>query len=177
MGWDRLTPQALGLNPASGWLETLLWALCGLVVMLAYSPLADRLATRLMKRPPTLGVFRPLQRSWAHLALGLLVAWLLGAGIEEIALRGVLLQWVAGLTTGAPGLAAGLLAAALVAAALHLYQGPRAALIIGQLSWLFGLVFVLSGRNLWAAILCHGLYDTVAFVRFATGRSRYSRDG
>ena len=37
-----------------------------------------------------------------------------------------------------------------------------------------GILFVASGRNLWAVILCHGLYDTIAFIRFANRQSRYS---
>jgi len=37
------------------------------------------------------------------------------------------------------------------------------------------LLFVISGHNLWTVILCHGLYDTIAFIRFATGKSRYSK--
>ena len=42
------------------------------------------------------------------------------------------------------------------------------------LSALLGVLMVVSGHNLWAVILCHGLYDTVAFIRYATGRSRYA---
>jgi membrane protease YdiL (CAAX protease family) len=60
------------------------------------------------------------------------------------------------------------------ACVIHLYQGPRAAFIVTQLSVLFGLLFVLSGHNLWAVILCHGSYDTVAFIRFVNKTSRYS---
>ena len=64
--------------------------------------------------------------------------------------------------------------AALGAGLIHLYQGPRAALIITQLSVLFGVLFVVSGYNLWAVMLCHGLYDTIAFIRFAHKKSKYS---
>jgi hypothetical protein len=46
--------------------------------------------------------------------------------------------------------------------------------IITQLSSLFGLLMVVSGYNLWAVIIGHCLYDTVAFIRFANGKSRYS---
>jgi membrane protease YdiL (CAAX protease family) len=66
------------------------------------------------------------------------------------------------------------LVAAACAAVGHLYQGRRAAVVILQLSTLLGVLMVVSGHNLWAVILCHGLYDTVAFVRYATGRSRYA---
>jgi len=57
---------------------------------------------------------------------------------------------------------------------MHAYQGPRAMVVITQLSILFGVLFVVSGYNLWAVILCHGLYDTIAFIRFANKKSKYS---
>ena len=64
--------------------------------------------------------------------------------------------------------------AALGAGVVHFYQGPRAVVIITQLSVLFGVLFVLSGYNLWSVMLCHGLYDTVTFIRFAARKSKYS---
>jgi hypothetical protein len=79
-------------------------------------------------------------------------------------------------TLGAPTAAAvAIVVAALGAGVIHLYQGLRAAIIITQLSVLFGLLFVLSGYDLWTVMLCHGLYDTVAFIRFAMRRSKYSK--
>jgi hypothetical protein len=78
----------------------------------------------------------------------------------------------------APGrLAAGIAAcmAAAGATLIHFYQGPRSMLIIAQLSILFGVLFTVSEYNLWVVSLCHGLYDTIAFVRFATKTSRYSK--
>ena len=48
-------------------------------------------------------------------------------------------------------------------------------MIITQLSVLFGVLFVASGYNLWTVILAHGFYDTIAFVRFASGKSRYAK--
>jgi len=55
------------------------------------------------------------------------------------------------------------------------YLGPRAMVIVTQLSALFGVLFVVSGHDLWTVILCHGLYDPVAVVRFAGKKSKYSR--
>ena len=56
----------------------------------------------------------------------------------------------------------------------HFYQCPRGMLIIAQLSFLFGVLFVISGYNLWCVMICHGLYDPVTFVRFASKKSKYS---
>ncbi len=64
---------------------------------------------------------------------------------------------------------------AVAAGLLHLYQGRRAVIIVTQLSVLFGLLFYVTGYNLWAVVSCHGLYDTIAFIRFGLKKSKYSK--
>jgi len=171
--------EKLGLGAPASPLSTIGWALSWLALMLAYSPVADRLATRLVRRPPTLGVFRALQASRRNLLIGILLAWVLGGFLEELILRGIILQSVEALLStwlAQPlGAIVGICCAAAAASVLHLYQGLRAAIIVIQLSVLFGLLFVISGHNLWAVIGCHGLYDTIAFIRFANKNSKYSR--
>jgi membrane protease YdiL (CAAX protease family) len=151
------------------------WAL----LMLALTPVADAIASRWIAKPPTLDVFRQLQQSRMKLAIGIVIAWLLGAFLEELVFRGVVQQWLeqnlaASLPSPAAATAIAIVIAAIGAGVLHLYQGLRAAVIITQLSMLFGVLFALSGNNLWSVFLCHGLYDTVAFIRFANKQSRYS---
>ena len=140
--------------------------------------LADRLAGRWFASPPNLAAFRGLQHSRAKLAAGIAAAWLLGGLLEELVARGIVLQSVEAGLTGWLGTPAAAVVAICVAAAgaglVHSYQGPRAVVITAQLSVLLGILFVASGRNLWAVILCHGLYDTIAFIRFANRQSRYS---
>jgi len=176
-----LSAHSLGLSHPSSWLWSITLAIAWLLLMLAYSPLADKVATQLVAAPPTLNAFRPLQQSKAKLVLGIIVAWILGGFIEEIFLRGIALQSVRNLLApkmpSALATAIAICAAAALAAVLHLYQGLRAAVIITQLSVLFGLLFVVNGSNLWAVIFCHGLYDTIAFIRFATGKSKYAKPG
>jgi membrane protease YdiL (CAAX protease family) len=168
--------RALGLGTPASLLQTGAFALGGLAVLLAASPVADRIASTFLKAPPNLRAFRAIQASPGRLVLGIAVAWALGGFLEELVFRGVILQAVETALHGGPvSSAVAVLAAALGAGVIHLYQGPRAAAIITQLSVLFGVVFVMSGHNLWAVILCHGLYDTVAFVRFARGKSKYSK--
>lgn len=169
----------LGLTGGEmSWPWTFAYAVVWLALMLAYSPIADRIATRFVAKPPTLGAFKAIQESRAKLIAGIVVAWILGGFLEELVFRGIVLKsvellawnWVAGPT----GIVIAICAAAAGAGVIHLYQGPRAAIIITQLSILFGVLFVVSGYNLWAVMLCHGLYDTIAFIRFATRKSKYS---
>lgn len=170
----------LALAVPADWLGTGLAALAGLAAALAWSPAADAIASRLVARRPTLTAFRAIQRSWVHLAAGIVFAWIAGAALEELLLRGVVLQAVSRAASDRmlPPVAAdglGITVAAGAGLVLHLYQGWHGAIIVAQISVVFGLVFVLSGHSLWAVGLCHGLYDTVAFVRFAMGWSKYSK--
>jgi membrane protease YdiL (CAAX protease family) len=101
-----------------------------------------------------------------------------GGVIEEVIFRGLVLRMVEGVLVASLTSPIATLIAIGVAAfgttLFHFYQGPRAMLIISQLSILFGVLFVISGYNLWTVMICHGLYDTVAFVRFASKKSKYS---
>ncbi len=171
-------PADVGLNAPGSWWKTLLFAAVWTGLMWAYSPVADSVASRWVKTPPTLDAFRPLQESTSKLIAGIALAWLLGGFLEELVFRGVVVNSLTILLTPsigeAPAAFLGIFVAAAGAALVHYYQGPRAMLIIAQLSVLFGLAFVLAGYNLWAAILCHGFYDTIAFIRFALKKSNYS---
>jgi membrane protease YdiL (CAAX protease family) len=177
LAYGQVTLSEIGLGSHS-WLPTIGFALVWLGLMLAYSPLADRLASRWFHKPPTLGTFRAIQESTAKLIAGIVVAWMLGGFLEELVFRGIVLRSVASLMSAWPAapiaIAIAVCVAALGAGLMHLYQGPRATVIVTQLSVLFGILFVVSGYNLWAVILCHGMYDTVAFIRFASGKSKYS---
>jgi len=171
--------QALGLGSSASWLWTSAFAAAWLALMLAYSPFADWLATRYAAKPPTLDAFRMLQESTGKLVAGVAAAWVLGGFLEELTFRGIVLQSVEGLASrrlaGSMAIGIAVCVAAAGAGLIHLYQGLRAAIIVTQLSVLFGVLFVVSGYDLWAVVLCHGLYDTIAFVRFANKKSKYSK--
>jgi membrane protease YdiL (CAAX protease family) len=173
-----ITASAIGLGTDISWLSTLALALGGLAAMILYSPLADRLASMWFSQPPTLERFRVVQQSRLNLILGIAVAWLLGGILEELVARGIVLNafaaWLSPHLGGPVAAGIAICIAAAGAGLAHLYQGPRAVLIIMQLSVLFGILFVISGYNLWTVMLCHGLFDTIALVKFASGRSRYA---
>lgn len=172
------TLAALGLGAPDSWPMTFVWAAGWCALMLAYSPAADWIASRIFAKPPTLSAFRAIQQGLPQLLAGIAAAWILGGVLEEFAFRGVVLRGAEALIGqwAPPAFATALavLIAALGAGLVHYYQGARAMVIITQLSVLFGVLFVLTGYNLWAVMLCHGFYDTVAFIRFALKKSKYS---
>lgn len=171
-------PAAFGLNRPHSWLLTVVGAAAWVLLMIAYSPLADALARRRFPEPPNLTAFDGIRRSRSMLVAGIAVAWLLGGFLEELTFRGVVLPvldtWLTPLLPRPVATAAAVVGAAAGAAVIHLYQGRRAVLVVGQLSVLFGTLMVISGHNLWTVMICHGLYDTVAFIRYARGTSRYA---
>jgi len=176
--FGEVTAMDLGLGRTNSWLPAMGLALVWLGLMILYTPIADGLAARWFDKPPTLETFHGLQQSKGKLIAGIAVAWVLGGILEELIFRGIVLQSVESALTAwlsVPMAAAvAVCTAAFGAGLIHLYQGPRAAVAITQLSVLFGVLLVLSGHNLWAVMVCHGLYDTIAFVRFANKKSKYS---
>ena len=93
---------------------------------------------------------------------------LIGAGLyEEFTFRGFLMQGLAMFFGGSRG---AWIVACLVQGALfgiaHAYQNPLGIAITGTLGVLMGLLVLASGRNLWAVIIGHGLFDASRFVLF-----------
>jgi uncharacterized protein len=46
----------------------------------------------------------------------------------------------------------------------HYYKGPAGVIDSGMAGLILGILFMVSGRNLWACILAHGFIDTVGVV-------------
>ena len=94
------------------------------------------------------------QCRWYHLAF---VALLAGCS-EELLFRGVLQSWI-----GRWGAVVGLLGSNMIFGLAHAIT-PTYAVLAGLLGIYLGLVYTITGEaNLVPAILCHALYDLVAF--------------
>jgi membrane protease YdiL (CAAX protease family) len=120
------------------------------------------LLTKLLNKGPDLDEFRRLIGNTQLLIIAVLLAWVLAAFGEEMVWRGYLINRCAdffGRST------IGWIAAAIMISLLfglaHFPQGPTGVIeniIAGAL--LAGIYFV-TGRNLWAPIIAHGIQDTV----------------
>ncbi len=104
------------------------------------------------------------------LVLWLSIGWIVGGFMEECLFRGFLLGRVATLCADAlPGAALGIVVQALLFGSMHLYAGTFGFASATMFALASGIVYVLSGRNLWPMIVVHGVWNTVGIWDTYTG--------
>src|SRR5512132_1273764 len=152
----------IGLKRPESWTRTLLIGigLAALVFIAMY--VSEKAGFR-----RDLSKFKDVQGNLEVTIYGVLYAFI-GAGFyEEFTFRGFLMQGLAMLFGGSRGawIGACVLQGALFGLA-HTYQNPLGIAITGTLGILMGVLVLASGRNLWAVIIGHGLFDASRFVLF-----------
>ncbi len=168
---ERRSWRELGLARTGSVTRTLLLGVGGGLVLqgvflFVLGPWIERLAGA----PPDLGQFAEVAGDEARLALGLFLVWALAAFGEELVYRGTLGNRVAGLAGGSRGAwLASLFLVNLLFAIGHAYQGLAGVIATGIAGVFFGLLYLATGRNLWASILAHGTFNTVGLVLLYLG--------
>jgi uncharacterized protein len=157
---ERLTD--IGLKRPESWTRTLIIGVGLAAIVFVAMYLSEKAGFR-----RDLSKFKPVEGNLELAVLGVFYA-LIGAGFyEEFTFRGFLMQ---GLAMFFGGSRSAWIAACLVQGALfglaHTYQNPLGIAITGTLGILMGLLVLASGRNLWAVIIGHGLFDASRFVLF-----------
>ena len=102
---------------------------------------------------------------WRQALITLLIIWTFAAFGEELSYRGYLLTRAAdifGRSKAAYFL--GMILVAVLFGFAHYYKGPAGVLDSTYSAFVLGCAYLLSGRNLWAAILAHGISDTFAVL-------------
>jgi len=144
------------------------WGVCLLVAVLIAGVLfgsvygAEQLG---MKRD--LSRFAAMQGNLPMTLWAILFA-LVGAGFgEEFLFRGFVMRSAAGgLGDGKNAWVAAVLVQAALFGLSHGYQGVEGFLLTGGVGIAVGTLVLTGGRNLWPAIIGHGLYDAARFVYF-----------
>jgi len=152
----------IGLKRPKSWTRTLIIGVGLAAIVFVAMYLSERAGFR-----RDLSKFKPVEGNLELAVLSVFYA-LIGAGFyEEFTFRGFLMQGLAMLFGGSRGAWIG---ACLVQGALfglaHTYQNPLGIAITGTLGILMGLLVLASGRNLWAVVIGHGLFDASRFVLF-----------
>jgi membrane protease YdiL (CAAX protease family) len=152
----------IGLKRPQSWLRTILIGVSLAAIFFTAIYLSEKA-----------GFHRELSRFAAlqgnlRLTLTFVLYVLIGAGFyEEFMFRGFLMQSLAMFFGGSRAAWwVALVIQSLLFGASHAYQNPLGMLITGTLGFLLGALVLLTGRNLWAAIIAHGLFDTSRTILF-----------
>ena len=161
------------------WVRRMRWSDVGLrrptsvanaAVLAVVSTAAILLAVRYLIVPAAVGLtglpidLTALNQPGDATALGLLLgqAWTLAAFGEEMVFRGYLMRRVGDLVGDTLSARVVAVAATSILFGLaHRYQGWAGVLATATIGCLLAILYLASKRNLWPAIVCHGLVDTV----------------
>lgn len=162
----------LGLKRPVSWSRTIL---LGVLVALVSSALAQGLMAYVINPlisadPPDVSRFNAVRGNLGALLTTVPTVWLTSAFPEEVIWRGFLMTRIAKLVGGAKsawGLA--LILTSLHFGLIHFYQGPSGMIATGILGLLYGLAFVLFGRNLWVPIVAHAATHLISFTAMYMG--------
>lgn len=92
------------------------------------------------------------------------VSWGTAAFGEELLLRGFILDRIIKVigSSRLPAVLVSIVLQAAVFGSLHVHQGLGGVIVTGTIGVLFGLMWLLGGRNLWACIVLHGLINSIS---------------
>lgn len=165
-GW-----RAIGLRRPASWRRTFAIAaalsLYQFLSLYVVEPLLARLTSGEL---PDVSMFKTLVGNPIELLFWIVISWTLAAFMEEMVYRGYLTARVAALVGSSErGYVIAIVATSVLFGVAHLYQGVSGVVSTGISGLLFGVAYLASGRNLWCAILAHGLIDTIGFVMIYLG--------
>jgi membrane protease YdiL (CAAX protease family) len=165
--WLRsLNWNAVGLRRPKNWWKVLLLAILSAVVIsvlvnLLFGPVVERLAGN----SPSNTRFENVRGNLPVLMGWLSVAWTLAAFGEEMVFRGYFMNRIYDLIgNGRTGWILALLLSSLLFGVGHGYQGLAGAIGTAEVGLLLGAVYLVSRRNLWMNILCHGFIDSISLI-------------
>jgi membrane protease YdiL (CAAX protease family) len=154
--------QLPGLNRPRSWFQTILFAVAAAVLRLVLSEFVIEPLGKQVWPPPTVSsAFDQVTGNPRNALATLLLMWTFAAFGEEFAFRGYLLSRfikAAGGSTSAAWI--GVIVVGVLFGIGHYYKGPVGMIDSAVAGVILGAVCLLTGRNLWAAILAHGLIDT-----------------
>lgn len=167
IGW-----RAVGLKRPARWRNTLL---LGIAVGVGYQffslYLLEPLIVLLTGKSIDLSQFAQIEGNVFLLSLFLVLVWTLAAFGEELVYRGYLMNRVAELAGGSSmAWAASLVVVSVLFGVVHSVQGISGVVANISAGLVYGALYLGSGPNLWAPIIAHGVYDTVALLLIFWGK-------
>jgi membrane protease YdiL (CAAX protease family) len=170
--WRGLGWRDVGLARPANWRRTIaMGVVCGVGMELLELFVTQPLLVKLTGKMPDFSDLGELHGNWKLTLLFIALSWTLAAFGEEMVYRGYLMNRVAGLFRK-PKVAwtISLVVVSFVFGLGHIDQG-----VTGQVEnmidgLLLGVIFLATGCNMWAAIIAHGVTDTVDILLMYLGK-------
>jgi uncharacterized protein len=159
-GWS-----ALGFRRPASWRRIISIAVAAVALNILMGFAIEAAAARFW--PPAIAPVGAalIRQSPVGVVVGLLVVWTFAAFGEEIGYRAYLTRRAADLGGGARwAWWAATLAVSVLFGFGHYFKGPAGVLDAADAGLIIGAAYLISGRNLWTAVIAHGLQDTIAVV-------------
>ena len=170
--WRRLGWRGVGLARPVNWPKTIaIGVACGIGLELLELFVTQPVLVRVFHKIPDFSDLGELHGNRQLVLLYITLAWTLAAFGEEMVYRGYVMNRVAGLFRDPKvAWAVSLIVVSFAFGLGHIDQG-----ITGQIEnmingLLLGVIFLATGCNLWAAIIAHGLGDTIDLVLLYLGK-------
>jgi len=167
IGWS-----AVGLKPPARWRRTLLLGVAvGVVYQFFSLYVLEPLIVVLTGKAIELSQFAQIEGNVFLFFFFLVLVWTLAAFGEELLHRGYLMNRVAELAGGGgTAWVVSLVVVSVLFGVAHLYQGVSGVVTNIAAGLVYGALYLSSGHNLWAPIIAHGVYDTVALLLIYWGK-------
>ncbi len=161
----------MGLVQPDNWLSTVLLAmLLGSGLSLLSIILIEPLIEHITRQPHDVSIVAGVQGNWKALLSWLVLVWGVASLGEEVIYRGFLMSQILKLLgSSLLALLLNVLITSIVFGLSHSYQGRSGPWSTGIMGACLGVMYVLSGYNLWLPILVHGVMNTVALIVMSLG--------
>jgi uncharacterized protein len=160
-----------GLTRPGSWGKTLLMAIAAAAVLQLGSALVvEPIAHHFWPEPEHVSAVIKTTGRWKDILISLGLVWTFAAFGEELGYRGYLINRAADLGNRSRwAYVVAMLYVATLFGIGHWYKGPAGVVDSTYSGLVLGGIYLLSGRNLWAPILAHGISDTFAVIVVSMG--------
>ena len=163
----------IGLKRPASWPRTILLGVLVAIVggALAQGVMAYVINPLISAEPPDVTRFNAV-RGNLRVLLGMVpTVWLTSAFPEEVIWRGFLMTRIARLVGGSRSAwALALILTSLHFGLIHFYQGASGMAGTAVMGFLYGVAFLLLGRNLWLVIVAHAANHLIVFTAMYLGK-------
>lgn len=152
----------LGFAPGPQWWQTLIITLGTIILIFMASGIVRPLVTSIGDEAD-ISHLMVLQGNLPLLIIALILVWITAAFLQELVFRAFFinsLDVLLGRTDWSPWWA--VLISSFIFGLMHAWQGIGGIITTGIIGFIFGAVFLLSGRRLLPIILAHGIIDSIS---------------